>query len=295
MSKSEKARGLQLRVGSLLFVIMLFMGAFPCEVFAEAAQDNPDVNTWHALQEAINDAKSGDTITLTADVKAGESDTVITVPNGAVLILDLNGHTVDRALKKPEGNEGSAFHILPGAVLTVTDSSEAATGKITGGYASAGGGINNDGTLILEGGCISENAASDSGGGIVNYGNLVITGGSITENTALTEGGGVYNAVKGYMTLEKAVVYGNSAPKDADIRNTGSMKAVGGVTVHYTSIRSVLDMIAVLPTLVLLIVLFIAVHLDNYINKEQRKIIYIITVLVFTLVIQNYLDSWLYQ
>ena len=197
-------------LGSLLLVIYLFMGAFPCEVFAEAEQDDPAVNTWHALQEAINDAGSGDKITLTVDIKAEESDTVITVPNGTVIILDLNGHTVDRALKKAEGNEGSAFHILIEAVLTVTDSSEAAAGKITGGYASSGGCINNDGTLIIEGGCITGNAASDSGGGIVNYGNLVITGGSITENTALTEGGGIYNAVKGYMTLEKAVVYGTA-------------------------------------------------------------------------------------
>ena len=294
MSKSKKMRGLQLRVGSLLFVIILFMGAFPSTVFAEAVQDDPAVNTWQALQEAINNAGSGDTITLTADIKAGESDTVITVPNGAMLILDLNGHTVDRALKKPGGNEGSAFHILSGAMLTVTDSSEAVAGKITGGYASAGGDINNDGTLILEGGCITKNVASDSGGGIINYGNLVITNGSITENTALTEGGGIYNAVKGYMTLEKAVVYGNSAPKEADIRNTGSMKAIGGVTVNYTSIRTVLDMVAVLPTLVLLIVLFFSVCLDNYMGRSRKRAMYIITILVFTLVIQNYLDTWLY-
>lgn len=54
-------------------------------------------------------------------------------------------------------------------------------------------------------------------------------------------------------------------------------------------------MLTVLPALALLIVLFFAVRLDNYLDKRQKRVMYIITILVLTLVIQNYLDTWLYH
>ena len=91
-----------------------------------------------------------------------------------------------------------------GAVLTIKDSSEGAAGKITGGYASHGGGIRNNGTLIVEGGCITGNTATDAGGGIVNYGVLVFEGGTVTANTSHEDGGGIYNAAHGYLTVDKA-------------------------------------------------------------------------------------------
>jgi len=73
------------------------------------------------------------------------------------------------------------------------------------------------------------------------------------------------------------------------------VKYVGGETVDIIAVRSVLSMVTVLPSLVLLTVLFIAVRLDNYLSRKQKRIMYIITVLVFTLVLQNYFDTWLYQ
>ena len=293
MQKSIIAKLSALCIGVLLPVLwMLFSSGV---LIVGAAQEPADISSWSALQEAINSAVSGDTITLNEDVTAGESDTALIVPNGQTVTLDLNGHTIDRALTESRGDEGSAIHVLPGAMLTVTDSSETGAGTITGGYASCGGGIDNDGTLILKGGCITENAADESGGGAANFGCLIVDGGRITGNMAALGGGGIYNAVKGYMTIGAAAVYDNNAPKGPDIHSRGTMKTIGGETVYIPAIKSAFDMFTMLPSLVLLAVLLISVQLDNYLNREQKRIMYIITLLVVTLVIQNYLDARLYQ
>ncbi len=279
---------------SLLILTALFSFAFPFSITASAQQPQASVSSWSELQKAIDNASSGDTIALSADVTAGEKDTSLIIPNGKMLTLDLNGHTVDRALKEHKGNEGTAFFVRSGAMLTVTDTSKNATGKITGGYSTHGGGINNTGAVILEGGCITGNTAKDSGGGIANYGDLVIKGGSVTANTSLTRGGGVLNDVKGYMTVDEALIYGNKAPEDTEIYNLGSVKAIGGETVDITAVKSTVDLVTILPAMVLVIVLFFAVFLDNYLERDQKRIMYAISILVFTLILQNYLDTWVY-
>ena len=282
-----------IRIGMILLITAIWL--LTCSgITASAEQITHEAGTWSALREAINNAEAGDTVTLTADVTAGAADTALVIPDGAVLTLDLNGHTIDRAMTEPGRNEGSAIFVLSGAMLTVTDSSPDHTGKITGGQSPEGGGINNSGALIIEGGCITGNFADD-GGGVINYGELIIKGGTITGNSAVVEGGGIYNAVKGYISLDKSAVYGNSAPNGADIKNTGSVKYVGGETVDFIAVSKVLSMVTVLPALVLLSVLFIAVRLDNYLSCRQKRIMYSITILVLILVLQNYFDTWLYQ
>ena len=271
----------------LIFLLMLFS---PVVITADAAGITTEASTWSALQEAFGSATSGDTIRLTGNVTAAGSDKMLTIPDGLILILDLNGHTIDRALKENGGTDGVALCVNSGSILTITDSSAAASGMITGGYASNGGGIRNYGTLILEGGCIKGNKSDDDGGGIVNYGVFVLSGATVCENTAADEGGGIFNGMQGSMTLNKEAVYGNNAPICADIQNLGSMNTVGGETIHYTALTDYLNMLAVIPTMVLLTVLFFSVRLDNYLDKNQKRVMYIITILVFTLVIQNYFE-----
>ncbi len=266
------------------FIVFACSGA----VTAKAAQD---IRTWSALQEAINGAESGDTIKLQADLTAGAHDSSLRIPDGTSITLDLNGHTIDRNLKENGGSEGTAIYISAGALLTVKDSSADSAGSITGGYGADGGGIRNIGTLILEGGSVTGNRTSDRGGGIANYSVLVISGGTVTGNTADEKGGGIFNGIKGRLTLENGAVYANDAPQDADVCNIGAVGTVGGDFHFYTALTSYLEMLAVLPTLVLLTVLFFAVMLDNYLDKGQKRILYLITVLVFTLVIQNYFES----
>ena len=95
--------------------------------------------------------------------------------------------------------------------------------------------------------------------------------------------------------MTRLPVYGNKAPTGADIRNAGSMKTIGGDTFDSVALNAAFTMLTVLPALALLIVLFSTVRLDNYLDKRQKRIMYIITVLVLTLVIQNYMDTWLYH
>lgn len=279
----------------LMILTLLLISASICTIKAQAAEISPDVNTWSALQDAIKNTESGDTIVLNSDVTAAVSDIALSIPDGTVLSLDLNGHTINRNQISPKGSEGSVIIVQSGAVLTIKDSSEDAAGKITGGYASHGGGIRNNGTLIVEGGCITGNSVKEDGGGIVNYGVLVLEGGTVTANTSYDDGGGIYNAAHGYLTVAKDAVYGNNAPNGADICNVGSIKTIGGDTFDSVALNSAFTMLTVLPALALLIVLFSSVRLDNYLDKRQKRFMYIITVLVLTLVIQNYMDTWLYH
>lgn len=56
---------------------------------------------------------------------------------------------------------------------------------------------------------------------------------------------------------------------------------------HYTEI------LAVFPMVLLLIGLWIAVGIDQYILKQKKRIMLIICALVFSLIAQNFLDNWL--
>lgn len=262
-----------------------------CLVTAGSSQ--AETSAWQALQEAIDQAEAGDVVILTEDVKADESDSALVIPDGTVLTLDLNGFTINRNQKTHAGRSGAVIQVPSGAVLTVTDSEEISTGVITGGNSSDGGGIRNSGTLILEGGCVTGNVAATAGGGIVNYGTLIVTGGKVTGNTAGKWGGGIYNAAEGSLTVDADIVFGNSAPREENIRNSGSMKIVGGDTVQSVAITDYLDLLAALPALVLVLILTFAVHLDKYLDKRQKKVMDIICVLVFTLILQNYLENWL--
>ena len=59
------------------------------------------------------------------------------------------------------------------------------------------------------------------------------------------------------------------------------------IQTHYT------DVLSILPTALLLIGLLIAVGIDSYIQKRQKRIMLIICALVFSLIAQNYMDHLL--
>ena len=66
-------------------------------------------------------------------------------------------------------------------------------GKITNNTSESGGGIHNDKTVTMMAGEISGNkSTTGSGGGIYNGLNVVMSGGSITRNIAKSDGGGIY-------------------------------------------------------------------------------------------------------
>lgn len=259
--------------------------------FIGSARADSGIESWSALQAAIDAAASGDTIVLTESVTAGESDTALVIPDGLDITLDLNGFTLDRNLKRRVDIDGAAIRLRSGAMLTITDSGAASTGAIVGGYAAHGGGIINDGTLILKGGRVTGNTAKFAGGGIVNYGVLVVSGGAITGNSAGEDGGGVCNEPKGYMTIVGDAVYDNSAPKYENILNLGSVKTIGGETVELAAITTCLELLSILPILALTLALAFSIHLDNYLDRGQKRLMYTICAMVFTLIAQNCLDN----
>ena len=140
-----------------------------------------EITGWAALQAAVN---NGGVIKLTTDVTAAATDEALTVPAGKTVVIDLNGHTLNRALTAPAAN-GSV--IVNNGTLAIQTTNG---GKITGGQTTGnGGGILNNGVLTLYGGEITGNKASGMGGGVFNTayelpGGFWMTGGLIDGNTA---------------------------------------------------------------------------------------------------------------
>ena len=279
------------RAALLLFSLMLIF-CLSVSVTGHAAS-GPGPDTWSALQEALDQTPRGETVTLTHDLTAGPSDDVLVIAAGRNVVLDLNGHTLNRNLI-PGGQERPVLSIEAGGVLTVRDSG-AAPGVITGGYYRNGGGIVNHGTLILEGGRITGNNAIHSGGGVANYDTMLLLGGEISGNDAGRDGGGVYNHPLARLTIQGNLVFGNSAPKSSDISNEGTITLSGTdkaevLVEEIPAIRSYINDLAVLPAVVLLLALLLGIWLDPWLGRQQKRTMHIIVGLVFLLILQNYLD-----
>lgn len=148
------------------------------------------------LTAAGGELASG-TYTLSKNITL--TDANLTIPADAVVVLDLNGHTLT--------GTGTGSVICVAGTLTIQDSGTG--GKITGGNKNQtewtndndhnGGAlfINTNGKVYLNGGALSENQAWN-GGGVYIYagGYLEMNGGVISNNKSLRDfhggGGGVY-------------------------------------------------------------------------------------------------------
>ena len=136
---------------------------------------------WNHLRNQIDNARDGDTISLTEDAIAPAGAGYLSIW-GKAITIDLYGHTIDRHLSEPT-DDGCVISVDRSAALTLVDS--AGGGKITGGNNSySGGGIAVAGTLNLQGGKITGNSAPDGGGVAVIGSDAVfnLTGGSISGN-----------------------------------------------------------------------------------------------------------------
>ena len=188
---------------------------------------NPLVSTAAAseltLQGMIDKANAGDTITLNSN-----TEIAATLKITKNLTLDLNGYTL-----RMTGNR-SVLCVYNGATLTITDSSTAKSGTITGGNAEDGDGggvcVEAYATLEMTGGCITGCRAEDGGGVYIdNNATLKMTGGCITDCHA-SYGGGIYSYGNLYMggtaKIEKCTSNGGSY--DAIWNKGGDMYADGG-------------------------------------------------------------------
>ena len=275
-----------LRAAALLVVALLVGGA---------ARAESGVDSWSALQDSIDRAEDGEIITLSEDLKALDADAQITIPAGKRLTLDLNGHVLDSAMNpRQTERKRCVIKIQEGAMLTLRDSG--GSGVLTGGFHDNGGGVWNLGTLIMEGGCVTGNTALDSGGGVANYGTMVLTGGSVQGNTALRDGGEVFNEAKARLTVGGDVVIGNDEAKHSGIRNEGALTVIGAQNNEariedMPTLKHVIANLSAIPIAVLLLALLLTVWLDAYLSAERKRVMVIIVALVFSLILQNYMDN----
>ena len=80
---------------------------------------------YFTIEDAVAAAENGDTIVMLAD-EVIEGNAGVTIPAGLSVTLDLNGHTLSNLV-----NEDKASQVIANkGILTITDSSEAKTGKI---------------------------------------------------------------------------------------------------------------------------------------------------------------------
>lgn len=147
----------------------------PAEVEEPVAQVGS--TTYQSLEEAIEAAGAGQTVTLLRGTELAEAITV-----DKALTLDLNGCAIATA----NGKNPSAFTVEAGGNLTVTDSSESETGKIVHEKEETGV------LVLVKGGFTLEKGTLDSR----SVDTLRVEGGS-----AVVNGGKVYNRCSfGYNT-----------------------------------------------------------------------------------------------
>lgn len=178
---------------------------------------------YYSLQDAIDEATAEDTIELSTDTEI--SDTAVI---SGITTLDLKGNTLTMT-----GN-GRIANVAEGATFTLKDTSEAGTGKITGGKAEVGGCIYNQGTFNMTGGTITGcSATSGSGGAVFSRSNsdytaeVNITGGSISGNTSTGGGGGISIAATS-QSSKKSTLNISNAKIENNITYHSSNSANGG-------------------------------------------------------------------
>ena len=143
--------------------------------------------------------------------------TAVPITEEIVIDKDVVFHGAENLIIEGDGNH---------RILVVPQGVTAELHGVTvtgGGNVENGGGVYNEGTLIMTGGAVTGNHATN-GGGVYNLGALSIysTDESFTDNGAEAYGGGIYN--NGYAVIMNATVARNIAQVDGGgIFNEGSL------------------------------------------------------------------------
>lgn len=237
------------------------------DVAEKETVEEQEISTYSVENEEITAAGGAlqtGTYILKDNVALNEN---ITIPDGAKVTIDLNGHVLT-------GN-GKGSVIRVSGKLTILDRGD--SGKITGGFKKYtgewvnnvehdGGGIfvDTDAEVILESGSITGNDAWNGGGVYVNgggsftmnggeisnnrtlrpyhgggggiyvlndetkgTGKFVMNGGVIKENTTLTQGGGAF--IDGEMEMNGGKIIDNTGLKGGGVCINGTMTLNNGV------------------------------------------------------------------
>lgn len=215
---------MRFKVGVLLSMVVLFWvvagGASAANRFVSPAGTNAGACTSSAapcktLIYAVSQAVSGDTIKAAAGTY---TENLILSKSLTLKGASMNGTVID-------GNAaGRVLVVQPGITVNISEMT-LRNGNISN---AGGGGILNDGILVLDSVIVSGNktsggSASESGGGVLNTGNLTIQYSYVYNNSALNSGGGIYNAPGASLTITDSTIKENSAPNlGGGIYNNGA-------------------------------------------------------------------------
>lgn len=208
-----------------------------------------EFNSWAVVQEYLADASKGDrVITLSSNITPALGTDHYLEVNGNV-VLNLNGHTIDRALAE-KTVFGQVIRVSAGANLTINGS-----GTIKGGFhypgtdpipesqdeyydKRDGGGIHNMGTLVMNNVTVESNQCekeaegsgsySARGGGIYTGENssFMMNGGSLYGNTCEGGGGGVFGYKASQFEMNDVIFDSNqSGSKGGGLRLQGGKGA----------------------------------------------------------------------
>jgi hypothetical protein len=161
--------------------------------------------------------------TITFDKSAFARPSVITLTAGQLELSNATGSVkiVGPGLGKlavSGGGVNRVFQVDKGASASLSGLT------ITGGFTTGdGGGLLNQGKVILSGDAIVGNSAAD-GGGIANSGTATILGSSIDGNAAWVDGGGIFNT--GSLDLILSDLSGNTAGTGGGLFNRGTAALV---------------------------------------------------------------------
>ena len=152
---------------------------------------------YRTIQAAIDAARPNDTIhiapgTYVEHLTLYDKQVVLVGEDAATTIVSGN-------------NAGRVLALYANSALTMTNIT-IRNGKVTD---NQGGGIYNDGLLVIDRSRIVNNSASVSGGGIANFGTLRISHSTIAGNTSPGNGAGIVNG--GRMTITASMFFGNYA------------------------------------------------------------------------------------
>ncbi|WP_026835806.1 hypothetical protein [Eubacterium xylanophilum] len=234
-----------------------------------------EVDSWKSLQELVaesedekevvdEDADEKDDsdiinynykITLTSDIVASKDDGPLTLEPKKSVIIDLNGFTIERGLKSIT-DDGSVFHLGEKSRLTIEDSSEESTGRISGGFAPKGGAfyVESKAILKLSAGIVKLNKAK-YGGGIYLEKNAEVELGttSILNNEAIKAGGGIYSdggqiTFAGGRTKVKENVIGQNSDNGIEFSEFKTMKVTGKLNKGSLIVLSLPEIVTKLTT-----------------------------------------------
>ena len=181
------------------------------------------------LQWQINEIEETGTVTLDKDYTEN-----IIIPDGKIITLDLNGHTLNATRPEGDTNTLNAVTVYGGLTLLGGTLSSGGVSDVRGVTVGSGGSftllggtitgfnvvgngagvrVENYGSFSMLGGTITANTASEYGGGVFVFDaeNASLTGGSITGNTAEYGGGVAFNLMDPAYTLSGVGISGNNA------------------------------------------------------------------------------------